>query len=153
MGVYNQGKAEVARGHVTTTGAYTVMLCSTGYTFNQDHTLVDDGSTSDPKSYEIGVAYTRQTLGSVALAIDNTLEKAWLDATDPTFTAVAGTTTIGHVVIYLYSSTSTSLGTATTGDTGQVLLSQYDTTGVVTNGSNITFTLSTDGFLKFGTTT
>ena len=152
MGVYNIGKAELARGHVTTTAAFTVMLVSTDYTFDEDHTGIDDGSSDDPASYEVSVGYTREALASVSLSIDNTAEKAWLDATDPTFSAVPGSTTIGSVVIYIYSTGSTSLGAATTGDTGQTLLAQYDTTSVVTNGSDITFTLSSDGFLKIGTT-
>lgn len=153
MSVYNAGLEAVGRGRVTSTGAYTVMLCTTGYTYSAEHTGVDDGSTSDPASYEVAVSgYARQTLGSVTLTKDDTKEIAYLDATDPTFTALAGGATIGKVIIFPYSTSSTQLGTATTGDTGQVLLSAYDTTGVVTNGSNITFTFSTDGFLKFGTT-
>jgi hypothetical protein len=153
MALYNAGQASIGRGRVTSTGAYTVMLCSTGYTFNADHTGVDDGSTSDPLSYEISaVGYSRQTLGSVTLTQDDVSDCAYLDATDPTFAAVAGGATIGSVIIFPYSTSSTQLGAATTGDTGQVLLSKYDTTGVVTNGSNITFNFSTGGFLKFGTT-
>ena len=154
MGVYNVGFQALAQGRVTSSGAYTVMLCTTGYTPNQDHVTVDDGTTNDPKSYEVAVVgYSRQTLASVSLTKDNTRECAYLDATDPTFTGLAGGATIGTVCIFPYSTGSTQAGTATTGDTGQVLLSFYDTTDVVTNGSNITFTFSTDGFIYVGTTT
>lgn len=154
MSIYNAGQEAIGRGRVTSTGAYTVMLCSTAYTFDADHAGVDDGSTSDPASYEISGAanYTRQTLGSVTLTKDNTNNCAYLDATDPTFTALGGGYVIGSVVIFPYSTSSTQLGAATTGDTGQVLLAKYDTTGIATNGSNVTFTFSTGGFLRFGTT-
>lgn len=153
MAIFNAGQVAIGRGEVTTTAAYTVMLVSTGYTFSADHNSVDDGTTDDPKSYEIAPAgYARQTLGSVTLTKEDTLDYAYLDATDPTFTGVAGGATIGSVIIFPYSTSSTQLGAATTGDTGQVLLALYDTTDVVTNGSNITFTFSTQGFLKFGTT-
>jgi hypothetical protein len=153
MALFNSGQSAIGRGRVTSTGAYTVMLCSTGYTFNADHTGVDDGSTSDPLSYEIGAAnYARQTLASVTLTQDDVNDCAYLDATDPVFTALGGGFTIGKVVIFPYSTSSTQLGAVTTGDTGQVLLAAYDTTGIATNGSNVTFTLSTGGFLRFGTT-
>jgi hypothetical protein len=154
-GMYNAGQASIGRGRVTSTGAYAVMLVSTGYTFNHDHNVVDDGSTSDPLSYEISGAanYARQTLASVTLTQDDATDCAYLDATDPVFTALGGGFTIGSVVIFPYSTSSTQLSTGTTGDTGQVLLACYDTTGIATNGSNVTFTLSTAGFLRFGTTT
>jgi hypothetical protein len=139
---------------VTSTGAFTVMLCSTGYVFSADHNSVDDGTTNDPQSYELAVAgYARQTLAGVTLTKEDTLDYAYLDAVDPTFTGLAGGATIGSVIIFPYSTHSTNRGAATTGDTGQSLLVCYDTTSIPTNGSNVTFTLSTQGFLKFGTTT
>jgi hypothetical protein len=152
--VYNAGQFEIGSGHVTSTGAYVVMLCSTGYTFNPDHNGVDDGTTNDPASYELSVGgYARQTLTGVTLTKEDTKDYAYLDAGDPVFTALAGGANIGSVVIFPYSTHSTNRGAATTGDTGQSLLACYDTTTIPTNGSNITFTLSTEGFLKFGTTT
>ena len=154
MGVYTEGQVAIGSGRVTTAGAYTVMLCSTGYVFNCAHTGVDDGTTNDPASYEISGAanYARATLASVSLSHVDAENYSYLDATDPTFTALGGGYTIGSVVIFPYSTSSTQLGAATTGDTGQALLSHYATTGIATNGSNVTFTFSTQGFLKIGTT-
>jgi hypothetical protein len=152
--MYNAGQYEIGKGRVTTTGSYIVSLVTTGYTFNADHAAFSDGTTNDPQSYELAVAgYSRQTLGSVTLTQEDTLDYAYLDAADPVFTTLAGGANIGSVIIFPYSTSSTSRGTATTGDTGQTLLCCYDTTTIPTNGSNVTFTLSTQGFLKFGTTT
>ena len=153
MGVYTAGLEAIGRGGVTTTGAYTVLLLTTGYVFSEHHNTIDDGTTNDPKSYETTVGgYARQTLGSVTRTEDDTGHAVYFDATDPTFTALVAGQTIGHAVIALYSTSSTQQGTASTSDTGQILLSYYETTSIPTNGSNVTLTLSTGGFLQFYTT-
>lgn len=134
------------------------MLVTTAYTANMDHDTIDDGTTSDPKGYEISVAgYARQTLADIAVFADEANEFAAVDASNVTYTSLVAGQTIGGQVIYLYSTSSTGGGgAATTGDTGQVLLCYEDfTSGIPTNGGNIvvTFAATSDGgVIKFGTT-
>lgn len=151
--VYNVGKQAFAQGRVTTAATYTVVLVSTGYTADQDHTLLDDGTTSDPRSYETtgSTGYGRTNLASVSLVVDNTQEFAYLDAADTTFVTCTTGATAGGAVIYIYSSSG-----GTTSDTGQTLLSYYGFSSPVTyNGGNVTVqwaSSSQGGFLKLGTT-
>ena len=155
--VYHDARLLALKGRVTSSGAYTCMLVTTAYTANMDHDTIDDGTTSDPKGYEISVSgYARQTLADIAIFEDETNEFAALDATGPTFTSLVAGQTIGGAVYYLYSTNSTQNGTASTSDTGQSLLVYQDfTSGIPTNGGNIVITIaatSDGGLLKFGTT-
>jgi hypothetical protein len=127
------------------------MLVTTGYSADQDHNLVDDGTTSDPKSYEIGVGgYARQNLASRALFEDDGNDFAGLDANDVTFPALLAGATIGGAVLSRYSSSG-----GTTSDTGQDLIAFYDVTDTPTNGGDIVIqwaSTSAGGVLKLGTT-
>lgn len=147
--VYNRGKFIV--GTVDMTGTtFRLMLVSTGYVENQDHNTVDDGTTSDPLSYEIGVGgYSRQNV-TLSSFEDDTNDFAGLDATDKTFSALLAGATIGGAVLYRYSTSG-----GTTSDTGQDLISFYDVTDTPTNGGDITIqwaSTSAGGVLKLGTT-
>jgi hypothetical protein len=150
-GVYNRGKFLVGQGRVTASAALRMMLTNTGYVFDPDHNLVDDGTTNDPLSYEISVGgYARQSLAGLALAEDDALDFAYLDANDPVFASLATGQTVGGAVVYVYSSSGGS-----TSDTGQELLEFFDVTDTPTNGGNITITIATSSqgcLLKYGTT-
>jgi hypothetical protein len=150
--VYNRGKYVAARfGLAATSEALMLMLVTTAYTANQDHNLVDDGTTDDPKSYEISVGgYSRQQLANVVRFEDDTNDFAGLDADNVTFSSLAAGATIGAGILYRYSSSG-----GTTSDTGQELLGNYEVTATPTNGGDITIawaSTSAGGVLKYGTT-
>lgn len=147
---YNRGKYVVATYDMTQSSAFRMMLLTTSYTGNMDHNTVDDGTTSDPASYEIGVSgYARANVTFTAFE-DDTNEFAGLDTADKTFTALAAGATIGHAVIYRYSSSG-----GTTSDTGQDLMWWYELSATPTNGGDITIQIastSAGGALEIGTT-
>jgi hypothetical protein len=149
--VYNKGKF-IAAGFplAATSEVVSIMLVTTDYTANQDHNTVDDGTTADPKSYEIGVGgYARQNLANKVRFEDDTNDFAGLDADNVTFASLVAGATIGAAVAFRYSSSGT------TSDTGQELLSYYEVTATPTNGGDITIawaSTSAGGFLKYGTT-
>jgi len=150
--VYNRGKFITGQINLAATSIdLMLMLVTTGYTSDDAHNLVDDGTTNDPKSYEISVGgYARQALASRALFEDDTNDFAGLDATDVTFSALAAGATIGGAVLYRYSTSG-----GTTSDTGQDLLALYDVTDTPTNGGDITIqwaSTSAGGVLKLGST-
>lgn len=149
--VFNRGKFLVGQRRVSSSADLQMMLVSTGYVADQDHNLVDDGTTSDPKSYEISVTnYARQQLAGLTLVEDDNLDFAYLDANDPVFASLGVGATIGGAVVYVYSSSGGS-----TSDTGQELLLFQDLTDTPTNGGSITIQIassSAGGLLKLGTT-
>ena len=148
--VYNRGKYIVGTADMTQSSGFRMMLLSTAYVGNMDHNTVDDGTTSDPLSYEIGVGgYARANVTFSAFE-DDTNEFAGLDTADKTFSALAAGATIGHAVIYRYSTSG-----GTTSDTGQDLLLWYELTATPTNGGDITIQIastSAGAALKLGTT-
>ena len=149
--IYNRGKFLVGSVNLAATSFdLQLMLVTTGYTSDDAHNLVDDGTTNDPKSYEISVGgYSRQTLASRTVFEDDGNDFAGLDATDATFSSLAAGATIGWAILYRYSSAST------TSDTGQDLIAAYDVTDTPTNGGDITIqwaSTSAGGVLKLGST-
>lgn len=150
--VYNRGKFITGQINLAATSIdLMLMLVTTGYTSDDGHNLVDDGTTNDPKSYEISVGgYSRQALASRALFEDDTNDFAGLDASDVTFSALAAGATIGWGILYRYSTSG-----GTTSDTGQDLLAAYNVTATPTNGGDITIqwaSTSAGGVLKLGST-
>lgn len=157
--VFNRGKFLVAGGRVSTTATYTLMLVTTCFEDLSnllDKNLVDDGTTTDPLSYEVSVGgYSRGTVAGAALFEDDTNDFAGIDATDQTFSTLSAGETVGGAVLYIYSSSGGSLGTQTTSDTGQELLAFYDVTNTATNGGDITIqwaSTTAGGMLKLGST-
>lgn len=150
--VYNKGKFVAARFALADTSqVIQIMLCTTGYVADQDHNVVDDGTTSDPASYEISVVgYARGTLASKTAFEDDTNDFVGLDAADQTFATLTAGQTVGNVVAFRYSSSG-----GTTSDTGQELLCNYTVTATPTNGGDLVVqwaSTSAGGFLKYGTT-
>lgn len=119
-----------------------MMLVTTGYTYNADHKTVDDGTTSDPLSYEIAPSgYARQDLASLAIYEDDNGDFAGLDAADVTFSSLGAGATIGAGVLFQFATSDT------TSDTGQSLLAYYATAATPTNGGDVTlqFAASSSG--------
>lgn len=150
--VFNRGKLLTGQINLAATSFdLNLMLISTGWTSNDNLNLVDDGTTADPASYEIGVSgYTRKSLSSRALFQDDTNDFAGLDAADVTFSALGAGSTIGWAILYRYSSSG-----GTTSDTGQDLIAAYDIADTATNGGDITIqwaSTSAGGVLKLGST-
>lgn len=157
--VFNRGKYLAGLGHVSTSASIQIMLVTTCFEDLAnllDKNLVDDGTTTDPKSYEVTVGgYSRQALAGLTLTEDDTNDFAFIDATDSTFTSLVTGETVGGAVAYIYSSSGGSLGTQTTSDTGQELLAFYDLTNTPTNGGNIVVQWASStagGFFRFGST-
>lgn len=152
-GVYNRGFFVFGRDFVSgsTASAVQVMLVSTGYVYAGTHNTVDDGTTSDPLSYEIGVGgYARHSLSGLAAFEDDTNTLAGIDASDATFSSLAAGATIGGAVSYRYSTSG-----GTTSDTGQELISFYDVADTPTNGGDITIqwaSTSAGGWLRLTST-
>lgn len=105
------------------------MLVSSTYSPNKDDQFIDTGGASDPVDARIG---TDQTLGSKAIGKDLTGDFAYFDAADPTWSAVAGGSTIAGVVIYK------DTGTPTTSK----ILAYVDVTDTPTNGGDITLQIA-----------
>lgn len=151
MPAYNRGKLLIGQLNLAATSVdFQAMLVTTGYTFDPDHNTVDDGTTDDPKSYEIGVSgYARQSLANKSLFEDDTLEFVGLDADNLTFSSLGAGATIGGVVLHRYSTA------ATTSDTGQDLFCYSSVTATPTNGGDIgiTWPSTSDGaVLKIAST-
>lgn len=147
--VYERGRFVVAQ-HDIDALTLQLMLCSTSYSAGTSQQLVDDGTTNDPKSYEIGVSgYARQALASLAI-FETTSLFTGLDAADVTFSSLAAGATVGWAVLYRYSTSG-----GTTSDTGQDLVAAYDITDTPTNGGDLTIqwaSTSAGSVLKLGTT-
>lgn len=95
---------------------------------------VDTNFVSDIVAGELTVGgYARQALAGETVTEDDTLDFAYLDATDPTFTAlVAGETIIGAILFR-----------HTGADATAPVYCYYDTTDTPTNGGDITIVFST----------
>lgn len=78
---------------------------------------------------------TDQTLGSKTFTEDTTNDRIVYDAADPTWTAVAGGSTVGWVVVYKF----------VTNDAGSTPIFVIDITDTPTNGGDITITFASTG--------
>jgi len=161
-GVYNTWKRDQGDSTGTnweSTFTFRAMLVeSTDYVFNADQTFVDDGSTSDLLSEEAsGTGYTGGTLSTDRLSLatrtitaDNTNDRAVLDSTDITWTAidVGAGVEVGLAVI------AEAFSSAGSADTTTLPCCYYDsttlsnsTTPVTTNGGDLTIQWSTSGVM------
>lgn len=78
---------------------------------------------------------TDQTLGSKTFTEDTTNDRIVYDAADPTWTAVAGGSTVGWVVVFKF----------VTNDAGSTPICVIDVTDTATNGGDITVTFDAAG--------
>lgn len=124
-GVYNKA------GYLLWTGAINLgtsdlrmLLVKSTYTFDKDHNFVADVISG---SLEISVSgYSRQALTSEAATEDDTNDRAYFDADDPTFAALASGQTIGGAVVYKL----------VTNDADSPVLFFLDLTDTPTNGTD-----------------
>ena len=147
--VYERGRYVTAQSDLDAL-ALRAMLVSTGYVPATTQQVVDDGTTSDPRSYEIGVTgYARQSIASLAI-FETTHGFTGLYADDVSFTELEAGDTIGACVVYRYSTSG-----GTTSDTGQDLVGFYEITPTPTNGGDISIqwaSSSAGSLLRLGTT-
>lgn len=147
--VTNRGKFVTANFDLQAS-TWRAMLLSTGFTSDDALNLIDDGTTSDPLSYELAVAnYVRKSF-TLTTFEDDTNDFAGLDTPDITWTALGAGATIGWMAIYRYSTSG-----GTTSDTGQDFFGAYALTATPTNGGDITIQIgstSAGGAVKVGST-
>ena len=89
------------------------------------------GTSMTPIGAGIG---TDQTLGTKSVGNDTTTHFSFFKAADPTWTAVAGGSTVAAVVIYKF----------VTNDAGSTPLVYLDVTDTATNGGDITIQFASD---------
>ena len=125
--VYNEGSNGLTTGGTIVWASDTIKarLVASSVTPNLDDTSMT-GYTA------IG---TDQTLGSKTKTKDTTLDRIVFDAADPVWTAVAGGSTVGWVVIFKF----------VTNDAGSTPIACLDITDTATNGGDITITFSANG--------
>lgn len=122
-GVYNTGKAAA----ISFTGdTIKIRLVPSTYTFNTDHaTMTAVGS---------GIG-TDQTVANKSVVTDQTNDFGfWKSTTNPSWTAVAGGSTVGGAVLYKFG----------TVDGDSIPICFYDLTDTATNGGDITVTWASD---------
>jgi hypothetical protein len=153
-GLYQSGLKLILDGTIALgTTACKLMLVDTGYTFNPDHTVIDNGANdaTDPSFNEIvatnytgGYAGAGRKSATITLQANNTDNRVDVAIADVTWTALGGATndTIGGAILVR----------EVTDDTASKLLAFFDLTDTPTNGSDITldFTaLGSGGNIRF----
>lgn len=123
-----------------------VMLVSSLYTADKDHTYVDMGGSYDPADAELsGTGYVkgwggsgRKTLTNVSLTLDNANDRVILDADDVVWNSINAGTASAAIVIKEGASN----------DTDSLLIAYFDSGfPVVTNGSDFTLKWSDSGVI------
>jgi len=98
-GVYNVGLQYLASGQVVWgTSTLKVMLLKPTYTFNRD-----DDAVSTLATHELSSAnYARKTLAGFSSSVNQTLDRAYLDAADVSWgsPAIAAGQSIGFAVVF-----------------------------------------------------
>ena len=107
-----------------------ILLVSNSATYNRTHDFVNDVVANELS----GGSYARQTLAGKTSA-DNGTDKWIFDATDPTFTAVAGSQTVGAAIVYKFI----------TNDAASPVLAFLDGSDIATNGGDVTVTFAATG--------
>lgn len=146
--MYNQGLADCVSGSINLdTDTLKIMLVDTGYTFDPDHDVVDNGANNatDPSFNEIiATNYTvgfggggRKTAAIAAGAVNDASNRVDFDVTDLTWTALGGAsndTIAGAILIK-----------EITNDTLSRLIAYFDLTDTATNGGDITLDFPASG--------
>ena len=129
-GVYNKGLYELAAALTDLDAAdLRVLLVNGGYTFSKAHNFV-----ADVVANEITAAgYARQALTGKTVTEDDTNNRAYLDADDPVFPAMAAGETIGGAVVFRHTGS----------DATAPLLFFIDVADVATAGTAFTLTFAT----------
>lgn len=147
--VMNQLKKGLADGSIDLVNdVLKFMLCNTTYVPGADDTFIDDGSVDDAASGEIvATNYTggfagagRKTVAGKVVTQDNVNDRAELDFTDPSWTALGGAAndTVAWAVLVKEVTT----------DADSLVLIAYDVTNTATNGSDFTLTVDAEGGIQ-----
>ncbi len=132
-GVYNTGK-QGGDLFTWTTSNIQILLNSSSYTFDADHATVDAVDANELS----GTGYSRKTLASKTVTVDNTADECRYDAADVTWTGADFGTVAGGVVFL-----------QVTNDTDSVPIAWVElTSAAVTNGGDFTLQFGTDGVFK-----
>jgi hypothetical protein len=101
-GVYNKAAYELGTANTgLATSDLRILLVKDTYVFSKDHNVVADVIAG---SLEISVGgYARQTLANKTVTEDDTNDRAYFDADDPTFAALVAGQTIGGAVIFRHT--------------------------------------------------
>lgn len=131
--MYNQGNLLIMNGSVDLLAdTIKIMLVTSTYVPNKDSQFIDEGGASDAVDARVA-GTTDQTLGSKAIAKDDTSDHASFDAADPTYTAVTSGATVAGAIVYK------DTGTPTTSPK----LAFLDLPDTPTNGGDITIQFAT----------
>lgn len=125
--VFNRGIAELFKGDTDLDVAdLRVLLLKSSASPNRDHNVVADIVAG---SAEISVSgYARQALTGETVTEDDTNDQVYLDANDPTFTALATGETVGWGALFRH----------TGNDATAPCLAAYDVADTPTNGTDMT---------------
>lgn len=136
-GTYNSlGSLAAAGGVGWASATIRVLLVSTSYTYDPDHSTVADVSGS-----EIGVTgYARATLASPTVTVDSANNRVVLDAADVTYSSLAAGATIGGAVLFR------RVGGADA--SSDPLLAFVDLTDTPTNGGDVIVQWSASGITR-----
>lgn len=126
--VTNEGAEEIAKGTIVWgTGTYKARLVSSADTPTKDDTSMSANYTA------IG---TDQTLTTLSIVKDTTNDRVLFKADNPTWTSVAGGSTVGWCVAYKDGGG---------GDATHIPIFVHDVANTATNGGNITIDWPTVG--------
>ena len=129
--VTNKCKYELFTGDANLDAADLRMLLLKSGTPTPDTNFVSDLT---PGTNELTVGgYARQTLAGETVTEDDTLDFAYLDATDPVFTALVTGETITWAILYRF----------VTVDADSPVYAAYDVADTPTNGGNVTIQFAT----------
>lgn len=136
-GTFNSlGSLAAAGGVGWTSATIRVLLTSTSYTYDPDHSTVADVSGS-----EIGVTgYARATLASPTVTVDAANNRVVLDAADVTYSSLAAGATIGGAVLFRRAGGADA--------SSDPLLAFVDLTDTPTNGGDVIVQWSASGITR-----
>lgn len=153
-GFYNTGLLEVSNGTIDLdTDTLKLMLVDTGYTFDPDHTVIDNGANNgtDPSFNEISATNYAGGFGgggrktvTITSQANNTNNRADYALADVTWSSLGGVSndTIGGAILIKEN----------TNDTDSRLICFFDITDTPTNGSDVTLdfnSLAAGGNIRF----
>ena len=151
MPVPNRTKAQYPQGAIdVTTDTLRIALFddTTAYTVDIDNhdfvsDVLDGGTTATEMS---GTGYSRQTLSTVTVTIDDTDDEAEIDCDDVTFTGLDAGTIQGYIIYQQIGGDDTTPG-------DDPILQIVDDRNnadlpLTTNGSDVTLTIDAEGFLN-----
>lgn len=146
-GVYNKGVADILSGVIDAdTTALKIMLVDTGYTYNPDHDVIDNGGNdaTDPSFNELaatnyagGFAGAGRKAATVTVTEDDANNRVVIEIADLTWTALGGglNDTLGGAILIKEG----------TNDTDSRVIAYFELAATVTNGSDITLDFASSG--------